>query len=471
MGNELKRKYGLFTAICMVVGIVIGSGVFFKAGKVLTNNNGSMLKSLLTVALVGAVMTVCTYVFSLLAQRHERVNGVIDYAEVSCGPMYAYGLGWFLSTIYYPSLTSCLAWISAQYTCELFSWDVTSDIHVAIGAFYLVAGYALNALSPKIAGKFQVSTTVIKLVPLGIMAVVGTVAGLINGKTVASLGESATAVGGTAGGGILAAAVAFAFAYEGWIIATSINAELKNAKRNLPIALVAGSLIVVAVYLFYFLGLTGALTTEEMMASSNIPKEAFSKLFGSPVFGTIVYVFIVISCLGTMNGLMLGCCRGMYSVAVRGQGPAPSIFAEVDKETNMPTNSAIVGLLFCGFWFMQWELGLIRGVLPDIIAWENDELPIITLYASYIPIFIVLMIRGKEMHPVKRFVMPALAIVCCIFMVYAAFATYKIQAVYYLIVSTVVLLIGLLFYRGKDGKTLPERLFRKKKQEEEPVNE
>ncbi len=461
MKNELKRKYGLFTAICMVVGIVIGSGVFFKAGKVLESNNGSMGKSILTVALVGAVMTVCTYVFSLFAQRHERVNGIIDYAEVSCGPMYAYGLGWFLSTIYYPSLTSCLAWISAQYTCELFSWDVTSDIHLAIGAFYLVAGYALNALSPKIAGKFQVSTTVIKLIPLGIMAVVGTAAGLINGKTVASLGESSS-LSGAAGGGILAAAVAFAFAYEGWIIATSINAELKNAKRNLPIALVAGSLIVVAVYVFYFLGLTGALTSEEMMASPNIPKEAFGKLFGSPVFGTVVYVFIVISCLGTMNGLMLGCCRGMYSVAIRGQGPAPRLFAEVDKQTNMPTNSAILGLIFCGFWFMQWELGLIRGVLPDIIAWENDELPIITLYASYIPIFAVLMVKGKDLHPVKRFLLPSLAIVGCIFMVYAAFAAYRIEAVYYLIVSTAVLLIGMLFYRGKDGKTVLDRVLRQK---------
>ncbi len=471
MENELKRKYGLFTAICMVVGIVIGSGVFFKAGKVLESNNGSMGKSLLTVALVGAVMTVCTYVFSLMAQKHERVNGVIDYAEVSCGPMYAYGLGWFLSTVYYPALASCLAWISAQYTCELFSWEVTSDIHMAIGAFYLVAGYALNALSPRIAGKFQVSTTVIKLIPLGIMALVGTVAGLINGKTVASLGESAATVGGGSGGGILAAAVAFAFAYEGWIIATSINAELKNAKRNLPIALIVGSVIVVAVYFFYFLGLTGALTTEEMMASPNIPKEAFGKLFGSPVFGTVVYVFIVISCLGTMNGLVLGCSRGMYSVAGRGQGPCPRVFATVDKETDMPTNSAIAGLLFCAFWFMQWELGFIRGALPDIIAWENDELPIITLYASYIPIFIVLMVKGKDLPPVKRFVMPSLAVGCCIFMVYAAFASYGIEALYYLIVSTVAILIGLLFYRGKDGKTLPERLFRKKQEEKGSVKE
>ncbi|MBQ1244549.1 MAG: amino acid permease [Clostridia bacterium] len=454
MENQLKKKYGLLTAIAMVVGTVIGSGVFFKAGKVLTNNNGNMAKSLLTVAIVGFIMLVCSYVFSILAQRYEKVNGLVDYSEAACGPLYAYGVGWFVTTIYYPTLTSTLAWISAQYTCTLFGWDPATDIHIAIAAFYLVAGYALNALSPKLAGKFQVSATVIKLIPLAIMAIVGTIAGLINGMTV----ESMTAyipVEGTSGS-ILTAVVAFAFAYEGWIITTSINAELKNSKKNLPIALVLGAVIVIAVYLCYFLGLTGALSAEELMASGNIPKDAFSKLFGSPVFGTIAYVFVIISCLGTMNGLMLGCCRGMYSVAVRGQGPAPKIFAQVDKETNMPTNSSILGLLLCAFWMAQWELGLIQGKLPGIIAWENDELPIITLYAAYIPIFIVMMIKFKELNAFKRFVLPAVAIVASLFMVYAAISAYKIQALYYIIVFVVVMAIGMLFYR-KNAKPTEEK--------------
>lgn len=451
MENQLKKKYGLITAIAMVVGTVIGSGVFFKAGKVLTNNNGNMARSLLTVAIVGFIMLVCSYVFSVLAQRYEKVNGLVDYSEAACGSLYAYLVGWFATIIYYPTLTSTLAWISAQYTCTLFGWGPTTDIHIAIAAFYLVAGYALNALSPKLAGKFQVSATVIKLVPLAIMAVVGTIAGLANGMTVDAMTANIVPEGG-ASGNILTAVVAFAFAYEGWIITTSINAELKDSKKNLPIALVLGAVIVIAVYLFYFLGLTGALSAEELMASDNIPKDAFSELFGSPIFGTIAYVFVIISCLGTMNGLMLGCCRGMYSVAVRGQGPAPKVFAQVDKETNMPTNSSIFGLLLCAFWLAQWELGLIQGILPDWIAWENDELPIITLYASYIPIFIVMMIKFKEMNVFKRFIVPAVAIVACVFMVYAAFSAYKIQAVYYLIVCVAVLAIGMFFYRKNPNK-------------------
>ena len=89
METKLTKKYGLVTAIAMVVGTVIGSGVFFKAGKVLTNNNGSMAMSLLTVAAVGAIMVICSYVFSMLAQRYEKVNGLVDYAEATCGKNYA----------------------------------------------------------------------------------------------------------------------------------------------------------------------------------------------------------------------------------------------------------------------------------------------------------------------------------------------------------------------------------------------
>jgi APA family basic amino acid/polyamine antiporter len=162
-----------------------------------------------------------------------------------------------------------------------------------------------------------------------------------------------------------------------------------------------------------------------------------------------------------MNGLMLGCCRGIYAIAARKQGPAVEVLEQVDAKTNMPTNSSIVGLLLCAFWMAQWEFGLIQGKLPAIIAWENDELPIITLYGMYIPIFVIFMIREKGLHPVKRFVLPGLASACCAFMVYCAFAGYGIQAVYYLIVSCIVLAIGMLFYRNAEGKTVLSSLIGK----------
>jgi len=86
-----------------------------------------------------------------------------------------------MAVIYYPTLTSVLAWVSARYTCVLLGWDIVGSEAMALSGFYLMSIFAMNALSPKLAGKFQVSTTAIKLIPLALMAVVGTIAGLSNG--------------------------------------------------------------------------------------------------------------------------------------------------------------------------------------------------------------------------------------------------------------------------------------------------
>ena len=456
--NELKKKFGLITAICMVVGIVIGSGVFFKATPVFKNNGGDMLGSLLTVLVVGVLMTVCAYTFSILAGKFSKVNGIVDYAEAQVGDRLAYAIGWFASVIYYPVITSTLSWVSANYTCSLFGFE-NENIRLLITASYMTLTFLLNIIAPRISAKFQISTTVIKLIPLLLMAVAGTVAGLINGQTLANLTADTTAMTEVTGS-FFGAIVAFAFAYEGWIIATCINAELHDAKKNLPKALIIGTLIVILIYIAYFVGIASVLSTEEIIAAGdNLPKIAFSRLLGNEVFGTIAYVFIIISCLGTTNGVTIGNCRGLYSIAVRGQGPAPKKLAKVHDKWNMPVRAALVTFGIALLWMLQWEFGLIRGKLPAIISFENDELPIITLYALYIPIFISMMIKSKGMHPVKRFVFPALSVAACLFMIFCAFYAYKEQAFYYLFIFALIMLVGLMFYRNKKGKTFIYRFF------------
>jgi len=460
MNNELKKKYGIITAICMVVGIVIGSGVFFKATPVFTNNGGNMLKSLLTVIVVGVLMTTCAYTFSILARKHSKVNGIVDYAEAEVGDGLAYAIGWFVSIIYYPVITSTLAFVSSNYTCALFGID-NSNIRLLITASYMTLSFLLNIISPKLSGKFQVSTTVIKLIPLLIMAVVGTIVGIAGGQTIENLTSNTTVITQSAGG-FFGAIVAFAFAYEGWIIATCINAELKDPKKNLPRALIIGTFVVIAIYVAYFVGIASVLSTEEIVtAGDNLPKIAFSRLLGNEVFGTVAYVFIIISCLGTMNGVTIGNCRGLYSIAVRGQGPAPKKLAKLHDKWNMPVRAALITFIIAAVWMLQWEFGLMRGKLPAIIGWENDELPIITLYALYIPIFLNMMIKSKDMHPVKRFVFPAISIGACLFMIFSAFYSYKEQAFYYLFVFAIIMLVGLMFYRDKKGKTMMYKFFYK----------
>ena len=219
-----------------------------------------------------------------------------------------------------------------------------------------------------------------------------------------------------------------------------------------------GSFIVAAAYVLYFVGVAGGASTSVLMQSG--APTAFSNIFGN-VGGKLLQVCIVISCLGTLNGLMVAASRGMYAIAARNQGPKPKMFRQIDASTNMVSNSAVYGLLMCCIWMVYFYganmAGYVEGAplnpVPGRTTWfgpfcfDSSELPNITIYAMYIPMFIIFMSKSKELNGFKRFVMPALAVAGSCFMVYAAFAAYGTTVLYYLVVYAVIMVIGNFFYR------------------------
>ena len=455
--EKLTRKYGLITAICMVVGTVIGSGVFFKSQNVLAATGGNTPLGIIAWVISGLVMLVTAVQFAVMATKYEKVNGVIDYAEATCGKNYSYYMAWFLVNLYYPGMTSVLAWVSARYFGVIMGWSIVGPEVMVLAGFFLIGSYALNAFSPKLAGKFQVSATVIKLIPILLMAIIGSIVGLTNGTLTHNFTHTVTeAVGGTSGG-LFAAIVATIFAYEGWIVATSINAELKNPKKNLPLALIFGSIIVVVAYVLYYIGIAGGATNEVLINEG--ATTAFSNVFGG-IGGTILNICIVVSCLGTLNGLMVASTRGMYAIAARNEGPAPETFAQIDKKTNVATNSSIWGLLICAAWLVFfYGANLAPKTWFGLFNFDSSELPIVTIYALYIPMFILWMKKEKELSPLKRFVLPSIATIACAFMVFAAIyahgitpyriakeaGEFSLPVLFYLIVFAVIMLIGFFF--------------------------
>ncbi len=456
MNNKLERKYGLFTAICMVVGIVIGSGVFFKAQTILQKTGGDMPLGVAAWLIGGLIMLVCLLTFSFMGQKYERVNGLVDYAEATVGRRYGYYMGWFTATIYFPAMTSVLAWVSARYTMVFLTTAnpnfpmaipveqggcIIGPECMAIALFYLCAIYAMNAIAPKLAGKFQTTTTVIKMIPLALMAIVGIVYGLVSGMLQENFQTIAPNVEPVKNP-LFAAVCATAFAYEGWIIATSINSEIKDSRKNLPKALIIGGLTIVAVYIFYYVGVAGGASNQQLIDSG--ATVAFTNIFGG-FLGNVLNLFIVISCLGTTNGLMLGCSRGMYALAVRGEGPKPQMFGQVDEKTNMPNNSAIFALLVTGAWFLYFYASNLAGWWSGPFVFDSSELPIITIYLMYLPILIMWMIKEKDQNVLRRFILPILALCGSVFMVIACIASHRWGCLWYLIVFAVIMGIGAIF--------------------------
>ena len=473
MENGLKKQYGLLMAICMVVGTVVGSGVFFKAQAILQKTNGDMPMGIIAWIIGGVIMICCVLAFCVMAQQYEKVNGLVDYAEATIGSKYAYMMGWFSTVIYTPAMTSVLAWLTARYFLT-FLVSVNPDLQLAgdpvtgtetflLAGFILICVFAINTLSSKLAGKLQISATFIKLIPLLLMAVVGTIYGLTNNIA----GEPTTILASNFATGtgdfspLFGAVVATAFAYEGWILATSINSEIKDSKKNLPIALVLGGIVIIAIYLFYYIGIAGGAPVITLMNEGTA--SAFTTVFGN-VLGNILNLFVAVSCLGTLNGLLIGCIRGMYSISVRNMGPKVDLMKQIDPASGMPSNSCIIGLVIVAAWLVYfYGANLTANPWFGKFSFDSSELPIITIYGLYIPMFIQFMRKEKSLPAVKRFVLPALGIVGSGFMVVAALyshgyqpyvaakenGTFSCPVLFYLIVFAVIMAAGALVMNPK----------------------
>lgn len=444
----MEKRYTLPVAIAMVVGTVIGSGIFFKAEAVLKGTGGNLGIGILAFLIMGIVMIISASAFGIVAQSHEGVDGLVGFAGASCGKTYGYYVGWFMATIYYPSLVGVLCWLPARYFGVLIGWDdPTSGPVMALSIFFMVMTYLMNALAPRLAGKFQIGTTVIKLIPLLLMAVVGTIVGLTDGQISYNFANvvdpSVAPLTGLFGG-----VVSLSFAFEGWICTTTIGSELKDSRRNMPRALLIGTVIVAAVYVVYYIGLSGAIDSATMMQGGQAgAKLAFINIFGQ-VGGVAIFAFVSISCWGTCNGLMVAATRGMYDLAVDGTNEKLAMFRNIDPSTNMPTNSTVFGVVASGLWLVYFYGANLTAGWFGPFCFDSSELPIITLYALYIPIYIALMKRG-DLPAFRGKVMPVLAILCSLFMVYATFRAYGVTVLFYLIVFAVFMIVGSFFKGSK----------------------
>lgn len=444
----MEKRYTLPVAIAMVVGTVIGSGIFFKAEAVLKGTGGNLGIGILAFIIMGIVMIISACTFGIVAQSHEGVDGLVGFAKATCGKTYSYYVGWFMAVVYYPSLVGVLCWLPARYFGVLIGWeDPTSGPVMTLAIFFMVVTYLMNALAPKLAGKFQISTTIIKLIPLLLMAIVGTIVGLSNGQINYNFANvvdpSVAPLAGLFGG-----VVSLSFAFEGWICATSIGSELKDSKRNLPKALLIGTVIVAVVYVVYYIGLSGAIDSATLMANAQSgAKSAFMNVFGQ-VGGIAIFAFVSISCWGTCNGLMMAVTRGMYDLAADGENEKLAMFRNIDPTTNMPTNSTVFGIFVSGLWLVYFYGANLTAGWFGPFCFDSSELPIITLYALYIPIYFSLMKRN-DLSAFRGKVMPILATLCSLFMVYATIRAYHIKVLFYLIIFVVILLIGAFFKSGK----------------------
>lgn len=459
--TEIKKQYGIWTGIAMVVGIVIGSGVFLKAGGVLKLAGGNLKLSILAWFIGGLIMITSSFCFAVFATKVTKYNGVVDYVEVASNEKIGYSLAWMITSFYYPIVASIVALFAGSYFFKMIGLNIGltdwQNFLFAFGIITLVV--IMNYLSPIIASRFQISATVVKLIPILLIAIGGLFASLIVGNDYGII----NAFKNNAEGYELnfgEAVKKTAFAYEGWVCATAINAELKDSKKNLPKALVGGTIAILVFYIVYYVSLSAILGNEaNIIQDEKAPIVAFQKMFGT-IGGSIFTFFIMISCLGTVNGVTMGCCRGMYTMSCRGQGIAPEKFSKIGKNKNISFLSCIYGygciLLMLLVWYLAMHNVWIFGHLGSM-----DEIICAIIYAIYITMYIFIMKNFKELNVVKRFILPGLAIIGSLFFTICGTGLYQlittgktISLIDFLVflVLFIILMLPSLFFYHKDGK-------------------
>ena len=213
---------------------------------------------------------------------------------------------------------------------------ILRGMSIAISArhsFYGLIAMAVTALLGM--QTFIIIGGVIKLIPLGLMAVVGLIYGIVTGTLQNNMTVSAQ-VETVAENPLFVAVCATAFAYEGWIIATSINSEIKDSKKNLPKALIIGGIIIIVTYIAYYIGVAGGASNQELIKGGTTV--AFTNIFGR-VLGNILKLFVAISCIGTMNGLMMASCR-RHAATKPSCAPATASAMVATRDASAPSRAS-----------------------------------------------------------------------------------------------------------------------------------
>lgn len=382
-----NNKYSLLTCTSMIVGVVIGSGIFFKSDNILVATNGNILLGAVAFCIAAISIIFGSLTLASLASRTDKAGGAITYMEESYNSSSACALGWFQLLIYYPTSVVVVSFVVGIYSCMLFGIEASLERQMLIGLVIIGIIFVLNTISTKIAGYFQTAATFIKLIPLLIIGIAGFIFG--NPGSAMEFSVSTT----SSSSGWLSALTPIVFAFDGWIVATTISHNVENAKRNVPIALIISPLIILFMYLLYFVGISIYLGPETILSTGDSHVAlAASSLLG-PWAAKGILVFIIIAVAATANGLSTALFQLPYALALREMVPFSNKMTEVNKKLQVPFFSYLVGTIILIIWvaihYFTQKYNVLNG--SDV-----SEIGVTLNYLLLLPLYYQVLRLGKK---------------------------------------------------------------------------
>ena len=401
----LVRGLGPWASMSIVIGTIIGTGVFLKTA-VMAQLGGSPLWVLAAWAAAGVLSFTGAMKYAELGGMFPASGGEYVYLRQAYSPFMGYLYAWNRFWIVTPASVAAYAVGSATFVSTAVPLGRLGGV-VPVGIALIIAFTLINCLNVRSGGKLQTVLTVMKLVMI---------VGLALGALLAPRGSWANAATGGAFPGwsaFGAMVLAALWAYDGWNNLPMAAGAVRDAQRNLPRVTIGGMVVVLATYALVNLGYFHALPFSEVTSSSStaypdapaVAAKAAGAFLGGPA-QALLAVAMTISALSAMNGSMLTGARVPYAVAR--DGLAPSALGRVSSGARVPAIAVLV-----------------QGGLSCVLALSGtfDELTDAVVFASWLFYALnagsVLMLRRREPGRARPFRVPGFPFVPVVFVALA----------------------------------------------------
>jgi APA family basic amino acid/polyamine antiporter len=312
--SALPRRLGLWSAVAVVIGTTIGSGIFRSPAGITNRLPGPL--PLLSVWVIGGALALCgALTLAEVAGAFPHTGGIYVFLREGWGRLVAFLFGWAELVIIRAAALGAIGITFAEYFLRVLGYNpsvepyTTYAHYVAAAAIIVMA--IVNILGVRFSSWIQNITTIAKYAGLLLIVVIAIALGFprTGGHFTPAAPPGSFSV--SAFGGAL---VSVLWAYDGWADLSFISGEVKDPRRNMPRALIIGALAIIAIYLLANVGYLAVMSVGEIRTSPLVAADVAQRLVGGT--GVVfVSLTVMLSTFGTLNGSVLTSPRIWFAMA------------------------------------------------------------------------------------------------------------------------------------------------------------
>ena len=319
--HGFKREIGYFGGVSIIAGILIGSGIFYIGAVVLERVGMSFGLALLCWCIGGFITLLGALCYAELSASMPQAGGSTVYLNTAYHPLLGFLVGFGTWTVSGAGSIAALGIALPTALQSIFGFNNITIKIIAVAIIFFLSW--VNYLGIRNSNLLQICSMVGKLVPIGVLLI----AGIVAGNTSVDLSLTPAVTDGTPSVSAIFSMIAFGvlatlWAFDGWKQSANVTEEMKNPRRDFPLALITSIIGITVLYALFNFAIYKVLTVDEVYASVAVGDyylgtQAASKLFGN--FGVIlVTIGMVLAIFNSCNGCIMTYPRQYYAMAEEG---------------------------------------------------------------------------------------------------------------------------------------------------------